>query len=422
MSRYLTSIIEQGLWSLLNLGVTLLLAKLAAPADFGVFVFWSSCAYVLSSVQNALTVTHLMVLPPAAGTDPARRDVERLMLLVTLVFLAVVTVGVLAASLAFTAAGSAFGASAAALFAPAFLLQQYVRFVCFSRGEARAAMIQTGLVLLLAMLFLGGGWLVLQPLDATEILLMLGAAYGIVGLAGLARAARGLFAGLRLAELKGYIAYARQAGWIFLGVTSSELLARFYVFAVGGMLGNAVLAMLSFSQTFLRPVPLLATAWSMVGRGDLVRRREAGAWGGFARMVLIASAGGLAVAAAWSLIVWEIWPLVTERLFDGRYAEARSLLPLWGVAAALGLTQTVLSTALQVLKAFKTLAIVNGVASLAAAGAILLAIGPLGHVGAVLGTAFGQGVEAVAMLAVLAVMLRRLASGAADPGPSPRSG
>ncbi|MBP7705130.1 MAG: hypothetical protein KA105_07580 [Caulobacter sp.] len=422
MSRYLTSIVEQALWSLLNLGVTLLLAKLAAPEAFGTFVFWSSTAYVLSSVQNALTVTHLMVLPPVAGTDPARRDAERLMLIVTFAFLAVVAVGVFAGSLTFTAAGSGFGAEAAALFVPAFLLQQYVRFLCFSRGEAKTAAIQTGLVLLLAMALLGGGWALLKPLTATDILLLLGAAYGVVGVAGLARSARGLLGGLRWSELKGYVAYAKNAGWIFLGVTSSELLARFYVFAVGGALGNAVLAMLSFSQTFLRPVPLLATAWSMVGRGDLVRRREARQWGGFARMILSACVGGLVLAAAWSFVVWQVWPLVTERLFDGRYAEARSLLPLWGLAAALGLVQAVLSTGLQVLRAFKALAIVNAAASLVAAGVILLAMGPLGYVGAVLGTAFGQGVEAAAMLAVLVVWLRRSASGSSGPGPSPRSG
>lgn len=418
MSRYLTSIIEQALWSLLNLGVTLLLAKLAAPAEFGTFIFWSSTAYVLSSVQNALTLCHLQVLPPAPGTDPARREVERLMLLVTFVFLGLVTAGVLVLAFVLGKVGTGFGTAAAAVFVPAYLLQQYVRFVCFSRGEAITATVQTGAVLVLAASLLGLGYLLFKPLDASEILALLGAAYGLVGVGGLIRAFRGLAGSPDWRALLGYGAYVKQSGWIFLGVTSSELLARFYVFAIGGAYGNAILALLSFSQTFLRPIPLLALAWSMVGRNDLVRRREAGDWAGFARMLMLTGLGGIVVAAVWSGIVFAGWPLITERLFDGRYLEAQALVLIWGVAAAMGFFQTVLSTGLQTLKAFKVLALANAGASLAAAGAILLAMQTMGHAGAVVGTAIGQGLEALAMGVALVVLLRRLASPAADRYPS----
>jgi O-antigen/teichoic acid export membrane protein len=409
MSRYLTSIVEQALWSLLNLGVTLLLARLASPEEFGVFVFWSSIAYVMSSLQNALTLCHLQILPTGSGLDPERREVERLMLGVTLVFLIATTVVTLVLSAALQAAGSPFGAPAAALLVPAFLLQQYVRFLCFSRGQALTAAIQTGSVLVLAAVLLGLGGVFLDPMDANEMLLLLGAAYGAVGLAGLIRAMRGLWSGLSFRVLKAYGGYVRQSGWIFLGVASSELLARFYVFAIGGLLGNAVLALLSFSQTFLRPVPLLALSWSMIGRNDLVRRREAADWSGFARMIFAVCVGGVLVAAAWSLAIVSCWPLITHWLFDGKYVEAGPLIPLWGLAAAMGFLQLVISTGLQVLQAFKALALANAGASVVAALTILMAMGPLGYQGAILGTAFGQGLEALAMGVILSLMLRRQA-------------
>ncbi len=410
MSRYLTSIVEQALWSLLNLGVTLLLAKLASPEEFGVFIFWSSIAYVMSSLQNALTLCHLQILPTGSGLDPERQEVERLMLGVTIVFLIATTVVTLGLSAALRAAGSPFGAPAAALLVSAFLLQQYVRFLCFSRGEALTAAIQTGTVLVLAAVLLGLGGVILDPMDANEMLLLLGAAYGLVGMAGLIRAMRGLWSGLSFRILKAYGDYVRQSGWIFLGVASSELLARFYVFAVGGLLGNAVLALLSFSQTFLRPVPLLALSWSMIGRNDLVRRREAADWSGFARMIFAVCIGGMLVAAAWSLAIVSGWPLITHWLFDGKYVEAGPLIPLWGLAAAMGFLQMVLSTGLQVLKAFKALALANAGASVVAALAILIAMGPLGYQGAILGTAFGQGLEALAMGVILSLLLRRQAA------------
>jgi O-antigen/teichoic acid export membrane protein len=421
MSRYLTSIIEQALWSALNLGVALLLAKLAVPAQFGAFVFWASTAYVLSSVQNALTLCHLQVLPAAPGTDPARIGVERVMLAVTLAFLAVSAAGALAVSLVLARFAPVLSVPAAGLFVPAFLLQQYVRYLNFTRGDARASAVQTGVVLGLAAAFLGVGQLVFRPLDANEILALLGAAYGLVGLVGLVRASRGLGrVGAR--QLGDYGRYLKQSGWIFLGVSSSELLSRFYVFAVGGALGAAVLAMLSFSNTFLRPISLLATSWSLVGRNDLVRRRDAGDFAGYRRMLVMVGLGGVAAAAVWTLVVFEAWPLITTHLFDGRYGEARMILLLWGAAAAIGFGQTVLSTGLQTLHAFKTLAFCNAAAAVFAVVAILVAMGPLGPAGAVIGAALGQGLELIAMAWLLGATLRKSAAGASGPGSPPPAG
>ena len=124
LSPYLLSGVEQALWSVMNVGVGLLLIRLAAPAQYGAFVFWSNAAFVLSSFQNALTVTHLLVLPPGRDQQAGRQDVERLMLGVTLVFLAVVAVAVLGLTAALRRAGDPIGVTAAALFIPAFLLQQ----------------------------------------------------------------------------------------------------------------------------------------------------------------------------------------------------------------------------------------------------------------------------------------------------------
>lgn len=51
-SPYLTAIVEQGLFSLLNLGVVLVLGRVMTPEQFGACVLWFSVAYVLASVQK----------------------------------------------------------------------------------------------------------------------------------------------------------------------------------------------------------------------------------------------------------------------------------------------------------------------------------------------------------------------------------
>jgi len=407
VSRYLTSAVEQALWSLLNLGVNLLLIRIAAPDQYGAFAFWANVAFVLSSVQNALTMTHMLVLPPSDRLDPHRLPVERIMHAVTVVFLAVVAALILGLTLLMRGRSHELGAPAAAIFVPAFLLQQYFRTLAFSRGLPRTALFQTAAVLALAVALVGAGAALTSPLSADEMLALLGAAYGIVGLGGGWAATRGQNLSLSpslLARFRGYVA---QSGWLFLGVTTTELLTRFYAFAVAGWFGAAALASLSATQLLLRPVPLLATSWSMVARGDLVRRKEAEDWRGFAWMVLAALAGGLVVAAGWAAVTHLLWPTISALLFKGKYAEDGWMVALWGVSAALSLTQMVISTPLQVLRAFKSLALANTIASFAAAGAILAAMKVYGYGGAIAGTAAGQVVEVVVMGAMLVGAIRR---------------
>lgn len=408
-SRYLTAVIEQGLFSLLNLGVVLALGRLMSPEQFGACVLWFSVAYVLASVQNAVSVAHLQVLPAARGHDPARLETERVMLAATGVFLLLTAVGTALAAGILGRAG-AFGVWTAVLFVPAYLLQQYVRLACFSRGEGGAAALQTGAVLLVAVGLLAVGAAVLRPLTAEHVLGLMGTAYALVGMAGLWRASDGLRHGLSGA-LSGYMAYARSSGWLFLGVSSTEILARFYVFAVGAAYGPGVLAALSFSQTFLRPAPLLASSWSMAARNDLAARRDAGDWRGYVGLLVVSAAAGVVFTVLWASVVWAAWSTITTTLFAGKYAEERWMLPLWGLSAAFGFVQVVVSTGLQILKAFKALALSNAAASAVAALGVLWGMSRMGPGGAILGTAAGQALEAAAMLAVLIVLLRRFRRG-----------
>lgn len=411
MSRYLTAAVEQALFSLLNLGMVLALGVLLTPEGLGACVLWFAVAYVLGSVQNAVSVAHLQVLPAGPGHGAERRETERVMLAATAVFLPLTAAGSALAIVVLSGqGGGGFGLWTAALYVPAYLLQQYVRLNCFSRGEGRTAAIQTGLVLVATIGLMTVGVLVFRPFTALHVLGLMAVAYGGVGVAGLLRAGKGLGPGVHKA-LPAYLAYVRRSGWLFLGVSSTEVLARFYVFAVGAAYGPAVLATLSITQTFLRPAPLLATAWSLAARNDLVALRDKADARGFVVLLVVAAVGGLFVTGVWTLIVEAAWPFVTDSLLDGRYADARGLIALWGVSAACSFLQTIASTGLQSLRAFKALAIANTAASIVAAVGVVAGLHLLGPAGAVAGTAAGQGLEAAAMGLVLVVLLRRLRAG-----------
>lgn len=414
MRRYLTSAIEQALWSLLNLGVNLLLIRLIAPEQYGAFAFWTNTAFIVSSVQNALTLVHLSVEAGDGMSEP-RLSLERLMHRVTQILLVVSALGVLAMALVLQVRGNPVGAPAAALFVPAFLIQQYVRGLAFSRGQPTAAAVQTGSVLALAAVLLTVGQLTLAPMSANLILTIMASAYGIVGAVTYLRATRAQ-GSLPWNRLGGYVAYIKQSGWVFLGVTTTELLARFYVFAVTAAHGPAALAALAATQLLLRPIPLLAASWSMVARTDLVRRREGGDWRGFNLLIVVTLAGGAAVAAGWTALVHFAWRPLADLLFHGKYADDSWMVWLWGVSALINFSQITIGIGLQVLRAFKVLAIANTVASLTAVAAILVCMHLYGPGGAIGGTVIGQALE-LAVMATLLVGGVRSASRGHDPSP-----
>ncbi|MDG2521167.1 hypothetical protein P7B02_06395 [Caulobacter segnis] len=409
MRRYLTSAVEQGLFSILNLGVNLVLIRLVAPQDYGVFVFWGALGYVLASVQNAVSICHLQVTPFGPGFEETRGRIETIMAGVNLVFLAAVCLIALGGVVVLKGLGASLGVWAGPVYLIAFLAQQYGRALRFSRRDATGATVRTAAVLALAAAGLttaaiGAGD---NGLSADKALILLAAAYGLVALWGVwspgaLSAVKGLAASLRA-----YPPYARQSGWIFLGAASTEVLARFYVFAVAGTAGAVALATLSATQLLLRPPALLASSWAMAARPDLVARREAGDAGGLVRQLALAAGGGLLLTALWTAGVAAAWPLVTDHVFGGKYAGETALVVLWGVCAATTFVQVVINTGLQSIKAFKVLALANAGASLIAMGAILAGLKLAGPPGAVLGTVIGQAAEAAAMAILLIVLLRR---------------
>jgi len=406
ITRYLTAMIEQALWAVLNLGVNLLLIRLIAPDQYGAFAFWAACGFVLSSLQNAVSICHFQVAPPGGGLEPHRLQVERLMHGVNAVFLVVVAVFAGGLSAGFSRFEPGLVAPAAALYLPGFLLQQYFRALSFSRGRPLDAAIQTALTLACAISFLGVALPVFKVLTANEILAVLGLAYGVVGVGAGIRVILPQLAVPDWPRLSLYRGYLKQSGWIFLGVASTEILARFYAFVTPISLSPGVLASLSATNLTMRPINLLAASWSMVARPDLVHRLHRGDKGGAERSLALAVVGGLVVTAVWAGLIYLAWPLIAQRGFGGRYGADRWMLIGWSIAVAIQLCQVVLSSGIQAFRAFKSLALANAAASVVAILAVLAGTHWFGAGGAIVGTAAGGAAELAVMAVVLMALLR----------------
>ncbi len=114
------------------------------------------------------------------------------------------------------------------------------------------------------------------------------------------------------------------------------------------------------------------------------------------------------IAGLWTFGVHAVWGWIALHMFKGRYLGDAWMIWLWGACAALSFGQVVVNTALQVVKAFKALALANAAASVVAAGAILWIAHVWGLGGSVVGTAVGQAFELVVMTYVLARVLSGL--------------
>ena len=120
------------------------------------------------------------------------------------------------------------------------------------------------------------------------------------------------------------------------------------------------------------------------------------------------------MATVWTSLVHLAWRPLAGLVFHGKYADDGWMVLLWGLSALINFCQIAIGIGLQVLKAFRVLALANTVASVVAVGAILIAMAVCGAGGAILGTVIGQGLE-LAVMSVLLVGGVRAVSKAAKP-------
>ncbi len=71
--RFLLSVAEQGMGSIITFGINIWLIRNGAAESYGVYVFWYSVAWVLATCQSTLTVVHLSSLPSGSDRLAERR-------------------------------------------------------------------------------------------------------------------------------------------------------------------------------------------------------------------------------------------------------------------------------------------------------------------------------------------------------------
>jgi O-antigen/teichoic acid export membrane protein len=380
---------DQVFGSLLNLGSSIWLLRNLAPSDYGLFVLTVNVALIVSNLQSAATLAHLVTLPPGPADRAERAQPERMILAITLLMLCVIAV-ISAITVTIVDWHRVVVPVALAIYLPAIMLNAYTRSLAFSRGLVLIGMIQSGAVLLIATLLAGIASVVGIPVQVEMGLSILATAYGGVAFVTLLWLCRGLFRQLRLHDLLHFGMYAKESAWVLLGIGSMELLGRFNSIIVSVWFDTAAVAVLSATELLLRPVGVIIAAWAVVGRLEMVEQREAGNWPRFISTVVKNMGGAAVISTVWSLGVYFSWPLISTYLFGGRYAEDAWIVLLTALGTVTGVVLFVVNLGFQSLRRFRLLAYTDMVAALVSVGATMLFLElhfsyPMSRVGLMIG-------------------------------------
>ena len=378
------ALIDQAVLSLFNLGLNLMLIALAAPAEFGRYIYASAILLVATSLQNALVTTPLAVLVPGRPADEQVRVVQ----------------GLLSFDLPFRI-GCALIAPVLCLLtdhSPDFLLAVTVcvysalgretwRTLALAFEQPAECLRIDSIAVLASCVATAGLWWVLRPAVAC----IAGIAIGNFVGAYMARRTR---APERLPipeAIRNYRAmFWGDTQWSLMGAGTTELQYRSYVFTLEFFREASVLAAVQAGRLLLGPLSLVVSAWGKVARPEMARNRAENDAQGMMRITASGMVYVLSVAVAYCAALFLLWPLAERWIFKGRYADVGLMTMAWAGYMLVVTTHMVLSVPLQAAMQLKELAKVT-MATAVLTGLLLLCLAlPVPPVFAVVAMTIGE--------------------------------
>ena len=407
MSRRLFySVADQAVVSAFNFALNLYLIRMALPEEFGVFAIVSAVALFTAMAQNALINTplavHLPIALGAEGKTRLRRTFTAANALLSLALLAG-SGSVLALWLGHD---QPLLAASACFFLVSQFLREYYRSLLAVEGRL-AALFSTDL----ACVVLATGSLTALHVQGTANNTIVPAAFLCLGLAGVTSIAPAALASARMGDWHDLAADMRQVfreqaheiRWSLLGVITTEVQNRGYVYIAAAVFGPAVVAQLQAGRLLFGPLNLLTSAWSRVARPQLAvllgRHDTAGFDNTLKRAMQAFAVFNLLFLAA----LWMAWPTLSALVFKDKYANLGPLVTAWGIANLLFQCRSCLGIGVQAMRRFReltTATVAGGAVALALTGAACIAGKPAWLIGAVVAG------ESLALLVVIRILRR----------------
>ncbi len=148
--------------------------------------------------------------------------------------------------------------------------------------------------------------------------------------------------------------------WALLGITVTHLQTFSYLYIIGYILGSAAVADVSASRLLLMPLGFLINGWGNVVRPYGAKLREQGRINEFFKKLVLMSLAFPVLVAIAVLLLFLFKDLLISLFFHKDYAGIYNYLIIWGFLFSISFFSANASYGLQVVKKFKSLALLNG--------------------------------------------------------------
>jgi O-antigen/teichoic acid export membrane protein len=322
-------------------------------------MFWQTTGLILVGIQGGIVSVHLAVLVPY-NAEPAQRAAAELMLgSVNALLVGTVLVVGLTIDSVLLSLGSLSSELALTFYVSGTLMYQYARALAVSRADLQAA-------LKVDLVFVSCGWggisllwylkhrfVLIDVIELMAICAVLAAIFG------LSVQTHGWRISLCRAVLQRYRSVWKDSMWSVLGVLTTELQGRSYVYIVGWLYGGAALGELFAAQFLSRPLAVLYLAWSIMARPQLAGLREVHDPSRFSRFLKYSVTLLVIVFIPYFGSVYLFWDELYIRLYAKTYPDIAPLVALWAAITLLTAPSIVCAVGMEALRAFRLLFLVT---------------------------------------------------------------
>ena len=373
--RLLFSVADQAIVSAFNFALNVYLVRMAAPEEFGLFAIIAAATLFAAMVQNAIVNTPLSVHLPIARNEESKAALRRAFTAANALLSLVLFAGSAIVLVLWLGVGRRDVALSACVYLVAQFVREYYRALWAVEGKFTglfafdlAAIILAALALALRHFVMG------EHAIVTAAFLAVGAASLLTTLpACVASAWHGSLREVAADVRRIFREQRHEIRWSLLGVITTEVQNRGYVYIAAAVFGPSAVAHLQAGRILFGPLNLLTSAWARVARPQLAALLGRSDAGEFGRVLTRALQAFTLFNGVFLGALWLAWPLLSTLVFRDKYADLGALVAAWGVANILFQSRSCLGIGIQAMRRFRelTLATVAGATlALALAGVI----------------------------------------------------
>lgn len=392
--RFAFAAADQIALSLFSFGLNLCLVRALTATEYGIVTLWMAIGLLSIGIQDALVNTPLSTHVAATADPVAARQLREAIAIVNWGVIGLTTTLVVLVNRTVEAEWSPpdlLTAIAIPVFVAAGMIREFYRSTAYSRNDIGMLLRIDGPYLAVTSLCLAA--MFIWPAQLANL------AVAFLAMSAGCLIAR-LFAGgvfrypspsrLRGGWIREYRRVAPDAAWALVGVLTTHLHQRSYVYVAVNLVGLAALAALNVVALLFRPVSILTTSWGRTALPDMATNLAAGRIAPFDRAIMqgfgIALAGSIGCFAA----IWLSWHLIERHFLAGQYPAAWLLVWPAATAATLEAVSHVVSIPLRAAREFRYMAAGMVVAAPITLAAVAGAVLWQGYTWTMYGVAFGQ--------------------------------